>query len=142
MIRELYAASQAGVPIKLNVRGLCCLRPGVPGLSENIKVFGVVCRFLEHSRIYCFINGGKPLYFIGSADWMRRNLDRRVETITPVENPKLQTQLKEILDVYDRDNCSAWDAQPDGTYIRRTPKKSDGCRAVQQMFIDRANAEK
>ena len=84
IIRELYEASQAGVPIELNVRGLCCLRPGVPGLSENIRVFGVVGRFLEHSRIFRFENGGEPEYLLGSADWMKRNLDGRVETILSV----------------------------------------------------------
>jgi len=100
----------------------------------------VVDRFLEHSRIYRFENGGQPLYFIGSADWMRRNLDRRVETITPVEDPTLQRELEEILDVYDRDNCSAWDAQPDGIYSRRTPAAGEPCRKSQEMFIERAKA--
>jgi polyphosphate kinase len=140
MIRELYLASQAGVPIVLNVRGLCCLRAGVPGLSDNIRVYGVVDRFLEHSRIYCFVNGGKPEYFIGSADWMRRNLDRRVETITPVEDRTLQRQLQGILDVYQEDNCSVWDAQPDGTYLRRQPKSDEPCRKAQYMFIERAQS--
>ncbi|MBN2082304.1 polyphosphate kinase 1 [bacterium] len=135
IIRELYAASQAGVPIALNVRGLCCLRPGLPGLSQNIRVFGVIGRFLEHSRIYRFENAGQPKYFIGSADWMRRNLDRRVETITPVMDPRLQEQLAAILDTYDSDNCSAWDAQPDGTYVQRQPCDGELCRAAQKMFI-------
>ena len=138
MIRELYRASQAGVPIELNVRGLCCLVPGVPGLSENIRVFGVIGRFLEHSRIYCFENGGEPEYFIGSADWMRRNLNRRVETISPVEDPLLKDQLREILDVYARDNCSVWDCQPDGSYLRREPAEGEKCLRTQQMFIDKA----
>jgi len=141
MIRELYLAGQAGVPIELNVRGLCCLRPGVSGLSENIRVFGVVGRFLEHSRIYCFINGGEPEYFLGSADWMRRNLSRRVETITPVEAPALKAQLDAILDVYDRDNCSAWDGQPDGSYVLRQPAKGEECRAAQVMFAEMALVE-
>lgn len=138
MIRELYLAGQAGVPIVLNVRGLCCLRAGVPGLSDNIRVYGVVDRFLEHSRIYRFENGGQPLYFLGSADWMRRNLDRRVETIAPVTDPTLKGQLEEILDVYEQDNCSAWDAQPDGSYLRRRPAEGEPCRKAQQMFIERA----
>ncbi|NIS25290.1 RNA degradosome polyphosphate kinase, partial [candidate division KSB1 bacterium] len=93
IIRELYLASQAGVPITLNVRGLCCLRPGVPGLSENIRVYSPVGRFLEHSRIYSFINGGDPEYFFGSADWMKRNLNRRVETLAPVKDPQIKQEL-------------------------------------------------
>jgi polyphosphate kinase len=139
-IQELYLASQAGVPIELNVRGLCCLRPGVPGLSENIRVFGVVGRFLEHSRIYRFANGGDPLYFIGSADWMRRNLSRRVETIMPVVDPTIQRELLDILDVYTTDNASAWDAGPDGKYVRRRPAKGEARRAAQEIFIERARA--
>lgn len=135
VIRELYQAGQAGVPIVLNVRGLCCLRPGVPGLSENIRVFSIVGRFLEHGRIYRFENGGEPEYFIGSADWMRRNLDRRVETITPVEDAHIKLQLQTIMDVYETDNYSAWDCQPDGSYIRRRPQHGEERRAAQEMFI-------
>jgi len=97
IIRELYRASRAGVPIDLNVRGLCCLRPGVPGLSDTIRVFGVVGRFLEHSRLFRFENGGKPEHYIGSADWMKRNLNNRVETVAPVEDPALKSELDEIL---------------------------------------------
>ncbi len=125
----------AGVPITLNVRGLCCLRPGVPGLSENIRVFGVVGRFLEHSRIYRFENGGDREYFIGSADWMKRNLNKRVETITPVEDPSVQRELDEILAVYESDNCSAWDGRPDGSYVRRRPAEGEPRRAVQDELI-------
>jgi polyphosphate kinase len=134
IIKELYQASQMGVPITLNVRGLCCVRPGVPGLSENIRVFSVVGRFLEHSRIYCFVNGGEVEYYIGSADWMRRNLNRRVETIAPVSDPNLKRELEEILDVYDEDNYSAWDCQADGTYVCRKPEKGEPRRAAQEMF--------
>jgi polyphosphate kinase len=90
IIGELYRAGQAGVPISLNVRGICCLRAGVPGLSENIRVFSTLGRFLEHGRIYRFENDGDPEFLIGSADWMRRNLDRRMETIMPVSDPKLR----------------------------------------------------
>ncbi len=138
MIKELYAASQAGVPITLNVRGLCCLRPGVPGLSPTIRAFSVVGRFLEHSRIYCFINGGETEYYIGSADWMRRNLDNRVETIIPILHAESKQQLAEIFEVYDRDNCSAWDCQPDGQYLRREPAPGEPRRAAQEMFMPRA----
>ncbi|MGH7496980.1 MAG: polyphosphate kinase 1 [bacterium] len=141
MIKELYAASQAGVPITLNVRGLCCLRPGVPGLSQTIRVFSVVGRFLEHSRIYSFMNGGDTEYYIGSADWMRRNLDNRVETIIPILDTEVKRQFAEILATYDRDNCSAWDCQHDGHYVLRKPAPGEECRAVQEMFIRLAHRE-
>jgi len=141
IIRELYAASAAGVPINVNVRGLCCLRPGVPGLSENIRVFGVVGRFLEHSRIYRFANGGDPECFIGSADWMRRNLNNRVETIMPILDEGLKREFDEIFQVYDEDNCSVWDCGPDGVYTRRTPADGEERRAAQEIFISRARGK-
>jgi polyphosphate kinase len=136
LIRELYRASQAGVPISLNVRGLCCLRPGVPGLSETIRVYSVLGRFLEHGRIYRFSNAGDPEYFIGSADWMKRNLDRRVETIAPVKDPVLTAELDAILKVYEDDNHSAWDLRADGSYVRRRPAKGETPRPSQQVFAD------
>jgi polyphosphate kinase len=136
IIRELYRASIAGVPISLNIRGLCCLRPGVSGLSENIRVFSVLGRFLEHGRIYGFENDGSPEYYIGSADWMKRNLDRRVETIAPLTEPTLIAEIEEILTVAENDNHSAWDLQPDGTYSRRRPKQGEEARPSQQVFID------
>jgi polyphosphate kinase len=136
MIQELYLASQAGVPISLNVRGLCCLRAGVPGLSETIRVFSTIGRFLEHGRIYRFENGGEPEYFIGSADWMTRNIDKRMETIAPVTDPAIAAELDEILRVYESDRCSAWDMQPDGTYARRQPPAGEVCRPAQQIFIE------
>jgi len=138
IIAELYLASQAGVPISLNVRGLCCLRAGVPGLSENIRVFSTLGRFLEHGRIYRFENGGEPEFFIGSADWMRRNLDRRMESIMPVTNPKVKEELEEILLVLENDNCSAWDMQPDGNYVLRQPKEGEEYRCAQKVFIELA----
>lgn len=140
IIAELYRASQAGVPIELGVRGLCCLRPGVPGLSDKIRVFAVVGRFLEHGRIYRFANAGRPEYFIGSADWMKRNLDRRVESIAPVRDEAVRRQLDEILDVYTADNSSAWDCQPDGVYIRRRPAEGEEPRPAQEVFIAMAEA--
>lgn len=136
MIRELYLAGQAGVPISLIIRGLCCLRAGVPGLSENIRVFSTLGRFLEHSRVYRFENGGDPEFFLGSADWMQRNLDRRMETIMPVTDPTLKQELEQTLQVYHNDNCSAWDMQPDGRYIKRQPGKGEERRAVQEVFIE------
>jgi len=139
LIRELYRASQAGVAITLNVRGLCCLRPGVPGLSETIRVFSVVGRFLEHGRVFRFENGGQPELFLGSADWMKRNLDSRVETIAPVADPRLIDQLDQILQVYEDDNATAWDLQPDGTYLCRVPKKGEKRRASQEVFMHLAD---
>ncbi len=138
IIRELYKASQAGVPIRLLVRGLCCLRPGVPGLSDNIRVTSVVGRFLEHSRIYRFENGGEPQLFLGSADWMLRNLSKRVETIAPVLDPTARRQLDELFEIYRADNCSAWDCGPDGSYVRRSPAGGEERRAVQELLIRRA----
>jgi len=140
IIDELYGASQAGVPIELNVRGLCCLRPGVPGLSENIRVFGVVGRFLEHSRVFRFENGGEPEHFLGSADWMKRNLDRRVETILSVTDEQIQQQIDEILGVYARDNTSAWDCDADGVYRQRTPAEGEERRAAQEAFLTMARS--
>lgn len=120
MIHLLYQASQAGVKVDLLVRGICCLRPGVPGVSENIRVTSIVGRFLEHSRVYHFFNGGAEEIYLGSADLMRRNLSHRVEIIFPVENPRLVRRLKEILDVYLSDQAQARYMQPDGSY-RRSP---------------------
>jgi polyphosphate kinase len=138
IIQELYRASQAGVPVRLNVRGLSCLRPGVSGLSENIQVFSVVGRFLEHSRIYRFCNGGDPEYFIGSADWMKRPLSNRVETVVPILDETSKRELDGILEVYQNDNCSAWDCGPDGVYVRRIPQEGEECRAAQESFIQLA----
>jgi len=138
MIRELYQASLAGVPIVLNVRGLCCLRAGVPGLSPTIQVFSIVGRFLEHSRIYRFENGGAPEFFIGSADLMTRNLSRRVEVVAPVCDPAIEAELETILRTYEQDNCSAWDMQPDGGYVRRHPAAGEARRGAQQVFIERS----
>jgi polyphosphate kinase len=101
------------------VRGFCCLKPGVPGLSENISVSSVIGRFLEHSRIFYFHNQGDSEYYIGSADWMYRNLNNRVECITPILDPALRRRLKNILDVLLADQRQAWDMQADGSYVQR-----------------------
>ncbi len=138
LIRELYAASKAGVPIELLVRGLCCLRPGVKGLSETIRVSSVVGRFLEHSRIYRFENAGAPLVFIGSADWMKRNLDRRVETIVPVLDDGVRREIEDLLEIYAKDNASAWDCNADGIYRRRQPPAGAKRFAAQDVLIRRA----
>ncbi|HVN13633.1 MAG TPA: polyphosphate kinase 1 [Kineosporiaceae bacterium] len=138
MIRELYRAGLAGVPIVLTIRGLCCLRAGVPGLSPTIQVFSTLGRFLEHSRIYRFENGGAPEFFIGSADLMTRNLSRRVEVVAPVCDPVIKAELEDILRTYEADNCSAWDMQPDGEYLRRRPALGEARRAAQDVFIERS----
>jgi polyphosphate kinase len=138
IIRELYEASRAGVPITLCVRGLCCLRAGVPGLSPTIRVFSIVGRFLEHSRIYRFENGGHPEFYVGSADWMCRNFDSRMETVAPVTDAAIRAELGHILDVYESDNTSAWDMQPDGHYVRRRPASGQPPREAQQLFIQLA----
>jgi polyphosphate kinase len=140
MIQELYRASLAGVPVVLNVRGLCCLRAGVPGLSPTIKVYSTLGRFLEHSRIYRFENGGRPEFFIGSADWMTRNLSRRMEAVAPVCDPAIKAELEDILRTYDEDNCSAWDMQPDGEYLPRHPAPGEARRNAQAMFMKRSAA--
>jgi polyphosphate kinase len=103
------------------VRGICCLKPGVPGLSDNIRVVSVVGRFLEHSRIFYFANGGNAEYYIGSADWMPRNFDRRVEAVAPVEKPALHERLRALLDLYLGDNRQAWDLRADGRWQQRSP---------------------
>ena len=129
MTRALYAASQAGVEIDLLVRGFCCLRPGVKGMSERIRVTSVVGRFLEHSRIFYFRDGADRLedgrLYIGSADWMYRNLSRRVEVVAPIEDPAGRSTLLHILDVMQQDRRNAWDLQPDGTYLQRQPLSSN-----------------
>ena len=121
IIDALYRASQAGVAIDLIVRGICCLRPGVPGVSETIRVTSIVGRFLEHSRIWYFANGGADEYYVGSADWMPRNLDRRVEAVAPVEDPALHVRLRALLDTCLADNRQAWELGADGTYTQRDP---------------------
>ncbi|GLC28035.1 polyphosphate kinase 1 [Roseisolibacter agri] len=121
-IAALYEASQAGVDIDLIVRGICCLRPGVEGVSDRIRVLSIVGRFLEHSRIFYFRNDGQAEYYIGSADWMPRNFDRRVESIAPVEDPSLHSALGSLLDTCLRDNRQAWELHADGTYRQRRPE--------------------
>jgi polyphosphate kinase len=121
IVKSLYQASQAGVVIDLIVRDSCRLRPGIAGLSENIRVVSIVGRFLEHSRIYYFRNNGAEEYFISSADAMKRNLEARVEVLCPVETPTLAREIRAILDVHLHDTRSAWDMQSDGSYIQRNP---------------------
>jgi polyphosphate kinase len=134
IIALLYEASQAGVQIDLVVRGMCSLRPGVEGVSENIRVCSVIGRFLEHSRLFWFANGGANEMYIGSADWMGRNLDRRVEAVVPIEEPSLHARLLRLIDVYLHDNCTAWDMRSDGSFQRRIPEEEN--RAVQLTLME------
>ena len=123
LIDSFYRASQAGVKIDLIVRSICCLRPQVKGLSENIRVISILGRFLEHSRVFNFRNGANEElngeFFIGSSDLMTRNLNSRVEVLTPVENLESKKQLRRILGIYWNDTCQAWELQPDGSYVKR-----------------------
>jgi polyphosphate kinase len=125
IIRALYDASKAGVRIRLNVRGICCLRPGVKGLSETIQVVSVVDRFLEHARIYDFRNGGDEEVYLASADWMPRNLDRRIELLFPVESPECRAKVLAALEAPFQDNVKSRWLQPDGTYRRTRPAKGE-----------------
>jgi len=142
IIRLLYRASQVGVRVDLIVRGMCCLRPGVPGLSENIRVTSIVGRFLEHSRIYYFYNGGAEQIYLGSADLRPRNLDRRVEILFPVQDARLIRQVRDqILATYLADNCRARLMLPDGTYKRLTPDNGAPPLDSQAAFLNRAFTE-
>ncbi len=136
IVRALYEASQAGVKVDLIVRDTCRLRPGIEGLSETIRVFSVVGRFLEHSRIYYFENAGQPEYYIGSADSMMRNLEHRVEVLAPVEAPELQASLRTIIDTQLSDQYDIWQMQPDGSYLRLQGKNADGDGSQQALIKD------
>lgn len=138
--RALYRASQSGVRIDLIVRDTCRLRPGLPGLSENVRVVSVVGRFLEHGRIYYFRNGGAEEYFIGSADCMKRNLESRVEVVAPIEEPHLRADLRAVLDAQLAANSDAWEMQPDGTYVRSTPQ-APSCQAIQMELAEKRQRE-
>lgn len=141
IIRALYKASQAGVRIDLIVRGMCCLRPNVPGVSHNIHVRSVVGRFLEHSRVYYFLNdGGEEKLYLSSADWMERNLDKRVETCFPIEGKKLLLRVKKELDLYLHDNTQSWILQPDGSYVRLAPTGHQSSRSSQNVLLEKLTA--
>jgi polyphosphate kinase len=138
VIRALYRASQAGVPIDLAVRGICCLRPGVAGVSDGIRVSSVVGRFLEHSRVFSFGVGEEQELFVSSADWMPRNFYRRVELMTPILDEKAREKLRqEILEPIRTDNCRARDLQSDGTYVRRRPAAGEAEVDTQGALLDR-----
>ena len=133
-IEALYDASRAGVQIDLIVRGICCLRPGIQGVSDRIRVISIVGRFLEHSRVFYFRNAGEEEFYFGSADWMPRNFDRRVEAVAPVEDADLHGRLRSLLDTCLSDNRQAWDLQSDGSYVQRQPDGEEE-RSAQVIFL-------
>ncbi len=135
VVKALYRASQKGVTIDLIVRDTCRLRPGVPGVSDHIRVISIVGRFLEHARVFYFHNAGKPEYYIGSADVMQRNLERRVEVLTPIDDLRLQHELRVFLDVQLEDQRGAWDMLPDGSYVQRG--STGNAKHAQQQLIER-----
>ncbi|MBE9014117.1 polyphosphate kinase 1, partial [Pseudanabaenaceae cyanobacterium LEGE 13415] len=141
LITALYEASQAGVQIDLIIRGICCLRPGLKDISENIRVISIIGRFLEHARIFYFNNGGESEVYIGSADWMPRNLDRRVEAVVLVEEPSLAQDLQEILGIMLADNRQAWELQPDGKYVQRQPQGGRPEQSSQRIFMEMAQQQ-
>ncbi|MEJ6656153.1 MAG: polyphosphate kinase, partial [Pseudomonas sp.] len=137
IIKALYKASQAGVKIELIIRGMCCLRPGIPGVSHNITVRSIIGRFLEHSRVYYFLGEGQEQVWMSSADMMERNLDHRVETCFPLEGKKLITRARQELQVHLTDNTHAWILQPDGSYIRCTPTGNQISRSAQGALLEK-----
>ena len=142
MVRALYRASMAGVKIELIVRGICTLRPGIPGVSETIRVRSILDRFLEHSRVFYFHNAGNSEYYISSADWMPRNLNRRIEMLFPVLDVKVQGQLKEVLDLYLQSYSHARFLQPDGSYVRPEGYRKEESFRVQQVLLRKARKRK
>ncbi len=138
LVRELYEASMAGVDIDLVVRDICRLRPGLTGVSETIDVYSIVGRFLEHSRVFRFHAGGEPEHYIGSADWMTRNLNNRVETVVPIDDPRLREELDRILDTALSDTRNAWEMRSDGTYVRRESDPGEPLRDSHAQLMRRA----
>jgi polyphosphate kinase len=141
VIRALFAASQAGVEIDLIIRGICCLRPGVPGVSENIRVRSIIGRFLEHTRVFYFHNNGKEEIFGSSADWMDRNLHSRVETCFPIEDKKVRERMIRELKYYLEDNTRAWELQSSGCYVLSTPGKAEPVSAQLRLLQELASAD-
>jgi polyphosphate kinase len=137
VIHALYEASTAGVEIDLIVRGICCLKPGVPGASEHIRVISILGRFLEHSRAYCFRNDGQNEVYIGSADWMQRNFDRRIEVAVPIRDAEQRETIYGILETMLGDNRQAWDLGPDGVYTQRSPGQEPD-RGSHRTFLEKA----
>jgi polyphosphate kinase len=139
-IRALYAASQAGVRVDLAVRGICCLRPGLPGISDNIRVVSIVGRLLEHSRVYAFERSGQQIVYIASADLMPRNLDHRVELAAPIESEELRAEIIDTLERAFADNQSSWELHSDGSWRRRSPGPDEEPRNLQLELVELAAA--
>jgi polyphosphate kinase len=139
VVKALYRASQAGVRVEIACRGICSLRPGIPGVSENVRVISVVDRFLEHSRIFLFENGGNAEVYVGSADWMDRNLSRRVEVVFPIEQPDLKARVTDILRTTLADTAKARELLPDGRYRRVVPPDGQPALRSQVRFLEQAN---
>ena len=149
IMAALYYASSCGVKIELLVRGICCLRVGIPGVSENIQVRSIVGDFLEHSRIFYFYNGGHEEIFMGSADWMPRNLDRRVEIVFPVEDERIKGEVMHVLDLEFKDNVKAHLLLPDGTYVKQDKRgkvlinsQMEFCREAREKAVQKKKKEK
>jgi polyphosphate kinase len=138
LIEELYQASCDGVPVRLVVRGICALRPGIPGLSENIRIKSVVGRYLEHSRVFCFRNGGEEEVYIGSGDWMLRNLRERVEVVAPIKAPEQRARLLTLLSVYWHDDVDTRWMDSEGVYRRAVPPPGQSGLSAQQWFMAEA----
>jgi polyphosphate kinase len=136
VIDALYAASEQGVDVDLRVRGICCLRPGIPGLSSRIRVRATIDRFLEHARLFRFENGGQEELYFSSADWMPRNFHRRVEVMTPVLDPKVKDRVRDVMDVAFSDDAKSWELGADGTYERVRPADPGRPSRSQQRFIE------
>ena len=140
--RALYRASRAGVRIDLLVRDTCRLRPGIPGVSETVRVVSIVGRFLEHARVYYFRNRGADEYFIGSADCMKRNLESRVEVLTPVEDARARHELRTVLDLQLAPNRDAWEMREDGSYVKRPSEAEDrGAQAALLQLVQQRRLE-
>jgi len=137
IISTLYDASCAGVEIDLIIRGMCCLKPGIPGVSENIRVRSIVGQFLEHHRVYCFQNDNKPAVFCASADWMERNLHQRVEVCFPIENEKIRKRLIKDLKLFLQDNTNSWELQADGSYLRNSPENEASACSAQASLLEK-----
>ncbi len=136
LIQALYEASRAGVTVDLIVRGICCLRPGVPGVSDNVRVISIIGRFLEHSRAFYFLNAGHEEVYIGSADWMPRNLDRRIEAVAPVLDPAHRAGIRDLLELMWRDNRQAWDLDAEGHYTQRQPPSPEQELATHRVLVE------